>query len=70
MMVGLRRAIHSILAGTRESSAALVTQAIVDNYDKALGNASHQSGKLSSYVHQHDIATSFMSFSTSYSDTG
>ncbi|KAM7194483.1 mitochondrial-processing peptidase subunit beta [Rhypophila sp. PSN 637] len=49
---------------------ALVTQAIVGNYDKALGNASHQSGKLSSYVHEHDLATSFMSFSTSYSDTG
>ncbi|KAM7191794.1 mitochondrial-processing peptidase subunit beta [Naviculisporaceae sp. PSN 640] len=49
---------------------ALVAQAIVGNYDKALGNAAHQSGKLSSYVHQHDLATSFMSFSTSYSDTG
>lgn len=49
---------------------ALVTQAIVGNYDKALGNAAHQSGKLSSYVHEHDLATSFMSFSTSYSDTG
>ncbi|KAK3335978.1 Metalloenzyme, LuxS/M16 peptidase-like protein [Cercophora scortea] len=49
---------------------ALVTQAIVGNYDKAMGNASHQSSKLSSYVHKHDLATSFMSFSTSYSDTG
>ena len=49
---------------------ALVTQAIVGNYDKALGNASHQGSKLSGIVHQNDLATSYMSFSTSYSDTG
>ena len=49
---------------------ALVTQAIVGNYDKALGNAPHQGSKLSGFVHQNDLANSFMSFSTSYSDTG
>lgn len=49
---------------------ALVTQAIVGNYDKALGNAPHTGSKLSAYVHQNNLATSFMSFSTSYSDTG
>lgn len=49
---------------------ALVTQAIVGNYDKAMGNAPHQGSKLSSFVHSNDLATSFMSFSTSYSDTG
>jgi processing peptidase subunit beta len=49
---------------------ALVTQAIVGNYDKALGNAPHQGSKLSGIVHKNDLATSFMSFSTSYSDTG
>ncbi|KAK0631969.1 Metalloenzyme, LuxS/M16 peptidase-like protein [Immersiella caudata] len=49
---------------------ALVTQAIVGNYDKALGNAPHTGSKLSAFVHKHDLATSFMSFSTSYSDTG
>jgi len=49
---------------------ALVTQAIVGNYDKALGNASHQGSKLSGIVHKNDLATSYMSFSTSYSDTG
>ncbi|ROT39551.1 mitochondrial-processing peptidase subunit beta [Sodiomyces alkalinus F11] len=49
---------------------ALVTQAIVGNYDKALGNAPHQGSKLSGFVHKHDLANSFMSFSTSYSDTG
>ncbi|KAI1405480.1 mitochondrial-processing peptidase subunit beta [Hypoxylon fuscum] len=49
---------------------ALVTQAIVGNYDKAMGSAPHQGSKLSSFVHQNDLANSFMSFSTSYSDTG
>lgn len=49
---------------------ALVTQAIVGNYDKALGNAPHTGSKLSAFVHKNDLATSFMSFSTSYSDTG
>ena len=49
---------------------ALVTQAIVGNYDKAMGNAPHQGSKLSTFVHNNDLATSFMSFSTSYSDTG
>lgn len=49
---------------------ALVAQAIVGNYDKALGNAPHQGSKLSGFVHKHDLANSFMSFSTSYSDTG
>ena len=49
---------------------ALVTQAIVGNYDKAMGNAPHQGSKLSRFVHKHELANSFMSFSTSYSDTG
>lgn len=49
---------------------ALVTQAIVGNYDKAMGNAPHAGGRLSAFVHKHDLANSFMSFSTSYSDTG
>lgn len=49
---------------------ALVTQAIVGNYDKAMGNAPHQGSKLSGFVHKNDLANSFLSFSTSYSDTG
>ncbi len=49
---------------------ALVTQAIVGNYDKAMGSAPHQGSKLSSFVHHNNLANSFMSFSTSYNDTG
>lgn len=48
----------------------LVTQAIVGNYDKAMGSSPHQGSKLAAFVHQNDLANSFMSFSTSYSDTG
>ena len=49
---------------------ALVTQAIVGNWDRAMGNAPYLGSKLSSFVNEHKLANSFMSFSTSYSDTG
>jgi mitochondrial-processing peptidase subunit beta len=49
---------------------ALVTQAIVGNWDKSMGNAAYLGSKLGAFVHQNDLANSFMSFSTSYSDTG
>ncbi|OCK84825.1 mitochondrial-processing peptidase-like protein subunit beta [Lepidopterella palustris CBS 459.81] len=49
---------------------ALVTQAIVGNWDRAMGSSPYLGSKLSTFVHQHGLANSFMSFSTSYSDTG
>ena len=49
---------------------ALVTQAIVGNWDRAMGNSPYLGSKLSSFIHEHKLANSFMSFSTSYSDTG
>lgn len=49
---------------------ALVTQAIVGNWDRAMGNSPHLGSKLSRLIHYHGLANSFMSFSTSYSDTG
>jgi processing peptidase subunit beta len=49
---------------------ALVTQAIVGNWDRAMGNSPYLGSKLSSFVEHHGLANSFMSFSTSYSDTG
>jgi processing peptidase subunit beta len=49
---------------------ALVTQAIVGNWDRAMGNSPYLGSKLSTFVSQHNLANSFMSFSTSYSDTG
>ncbi|KAK2762155.1 hypothetical protein FQN54_001163 [Arachnomyces sp. PD_36] len=49
---------------------ALITQAIVGNWDRAMGNSPYLGSKLSSFVSHHNLANSFMSFSTSYSDTG
>ncbi len=49
---------------------ALVTQAIVGNWDRAMGNSPFLGSKLSSFVNENKLANSFMSFSTSYSDTG
>jgi len=49
---------------------ALVTQAIVGNWDRDLGHSPYLGSRLSTFVHQHNLANSFMSFSTSYSDTG
>jgi mitochondrial-processing peptidase subunit beta len=49
---------------------ALVTQAIVGNWDRAMGNSPYLGSKLSTFVHNNHLANSFMSFSTSYSDTG
>ncbi|KJX98808.1 mitochondrial-processing peptidase subunit beta like protein [Zymoseptoria brevis] len=49
---------------------ALVTQAIVGNWDRSMGNSPYLGSKLSTFVHDNKLANSFMSFSTSYSDTG
>ncbi|GAB7366126.1 hypothetical protein MBLNU230_g7688t1 [Neophaeotheca triangularis] len=48
----------------------LVAQAIVGNWDRAMGNSPYLGSKLSTFIHEHKLANSFMSFSTSYSDTG
>ncbi|KAI0837179.1 mitochondrial-processing peptidase subunit beta [Hypoxylon sp. FL0890] len=63
-------AVEGVSWNDEDYFTALVTQAIVGNYDKAMGSAPHQGSKLSTFVHNNDLANSFMSFSTSYSDTG
>ena len=49
---------------------ALVAQAIVGNWDRTMGASPYLGSKLSTFVHNFGLANSFMSFSTSYSDTG
>jgi mitochondrial-processing peptidase subunit beta len=49
---------------------ALVTQAIVGNWDRAMGQSPYMGSRLSTFVNANNLANSFMSFSTSYSDTG
>jgi processing peptidase subunit beta len=63
-------AVEGVSWNSDDYFTALVAQAIVGNYDKAMGNAPHQGSKLSGIVHKNELANSFMSFSTSYSDTG
>ncbi|KAJ3266597.1 55 kDa erythrocyte membrane protein [Chytriomyces hyalinus] len=48
----------------------LVAQSVIGSWDRALGAAPHLSNKLVSNVSTHHLANSFMSFNTSYSDTG
>lgn len=48
----------------------LVAQSIVGSWDRSLAGGANLSSKLAQVVQQHQLAQSFMSFNTSYSDTG
>ncbi|KAJ6607932.1 Metalloenzyme, LuxS/M16 peptidase-like protein [Mycena sp. CBHHK59/15] len=48
----------------------MVLQSIFGNWDRSLGSASLLSSRLSHIISSNSLANSFMSFSTSYSDTG
>ncbi|KAI9350636.1 Metalloenzyme, LuxS/M16 peptidase-like protein [Obelidium mucronatum] len=48
----------------------LVAQSVIGSWDRALGAAPHLSNKLVSNISKYNLANSFMSFNTSYSDTG
>lgn len=48
----------------------LVMQSIFGNWDRSLGASSLLSSKLSHLISTNNLANSYMSFSTSYSDTG
>ncbi|RKP39104.1 mitochondrial processing peptidase beta subunit [Dimargaris cristalligena] len=49
---------------------ALLMQAIIGNWDRSLGAAANGSSRLSQIVGPRQLANSYMSFNTSYSDTG
>lgn len=48
----------------------LVMQSIMGNWDRSLGSATLLSSRLSHIISANNLANSFMSFSTSYADTG
>lgn len=48
----------------------LVMQSIFGNWDRSLGASSLLSSRLSHIISSNNLANSYMSFSTSYSDTG
>jgi processing peptidase subunit beta len=47
----------------------LVAQTIVGSWDRGLGNGAHMSSKLAQEISSHNLANSFTSFNTSYTDT-
>lgn len=63
-------AVEGVSWSSPDYYTALVAQAIIGNWDRSLGSASHQQSKLSGIVAENHLANSFLSFSTSYSDTG
>lgn len=48
----------------------LVMQSIIGSWDRTLGATGHLDSRLSSVLHNHQLANSFMCFNTSYKDTG
>ncbi|KAH8554069.1 Metalloenzyme, LuxS/M16 peptidase-like protein [Umbelopsis sp. PMI_123] len=48
----------------------LVLQSIMGNWDRTLGSTGHMASRLSSVIDKHQLANSYMSFNTSYKDTG
>ncbi|KAI7897970.1 Metalloenzyme, LuxS/M16 peptidase-like protein [Cokeromyces recurvatus] len=48
----------------------LVMQSIIGSWDRSLGATGHMDSRLSSVLHNNQLANSFMSFNTSYKDTG
>jgi processing peptidase subunit beta len=48
----------------------LVAQSIVGTWDRSLGSAGNVSSRLAQVLGKYGLANSFMSFNTSYSDTG
>ncbi|KAI9018072.1 peptidase family M16-domain-containing protein [Phycomyces nitens] len=48
----------------------LVMQSIIGSWDRTMGATGHLESGLSSVMHKHQLANSFMSFNTSYKDTG
>lgn len=48
----------------------LVAQCIMGSWDRAMGAGGNVSSKLAQSIHKHNLASSFMTFNTSYTDTG
>lgn len=63
-------AVEGVSWNSPDYYTALVAQAVIGNWDRVQGTAANQGSKLSAIVSQNNLANSFTSFSTSYSDTG
>ncbi|KAM3583563.1 Mitochondrial-processing peptidase subunit beta [Umbelopsis sp. WA50703] len=63
-------AVEGVGMSSPDYYTALVMQSIIGSWDRSLGAASLLGSRLSTIVDKHHLANSFMSFNTSYKDTG
>lgn len=63
-------AIEGVSWSAPDYFVALATQAIIGNWDRALGVGTNSASPLSMIASKEPLANSYMSFSTSYADTG
>lgn len=63
-------AVEGVSWNSPEYYPALVAQAVIGSWDRVSGTANRQGSKLADFVSRNHLANSFMSFSTSYHDTG
>ncbi len=63
-------AVEGVSWGSEDYFTALIAQALVGNWDRTLGGGSLNGPGLMNAVASNNLANSYMSFSTSYSDSG
>lgn len=63
-------AVEGVAWGSKDYYPALVAQAVIGSWDRVSSTANTQGSKLAQLVSRNHMASSFMSFSTSYHDTG
>lgn len=63
-------AVEGVGWGSPDYFTMLLMSSLIGNWDRSLGSSSFLSSRLSHTVAKHQLANSFMSFNTSYSDTG
>lgn len=63
-------AVEGVGWGSPDYFTMLLMSSLVGNWDRSLGSTNFLSSRLSHVVAQNKLANSFMSFNTSYSDTG
>lgn len=63
-------AVEGVAWGSKDYYPALVAQAVIGSWDRVSSTANTQGSRLAQIVSSKHLASSFMSFSTSYHDTG
>ncbi|KAI9296735.1 hypothetical protein K502DRAFT_363906 [Neoconidiobolus thromboides FSU 785] len=63
-------AVEGVSWGSPDYFTMLLMSSLIGNWDRSLGSSNFLSSRLSQIVSKNKLANSFMSFNTSYSDTG